>query len=93
MTKKANGHAKAKQSPIATPMPLPHRATYPFETMEVGEAFVVAKSQENSIRSAASRAGRKFSRKYAVRRLTEKEAEHFGKKGPNWVGVWRVESA
>jgi hypothetical protein len=77
--------------PVAVPVPKPAQSFYPFDTMEVNTAFVVPKSQENSVRSNASRYKKKLGREFTVRRLTPKEAEDFGKKGNNWVACWRLE--
>lgn len=86
---KSNVKRKARTS-IAVRVPIPVRTKHPFSTMEIDHAFVVPSSRENSIRSAASRAGKKLGKQFTVRRLTEKEAEFFEVKGPDWVGVWRV---
>jgi len=76
--------------PKAIPVPEPARSSYSFESMKVGEAFVVSNIRENSVRSGASRYGKKLGRKFSVRRLDSKEAEAFRKRGDGWVGCWRL---
>lgn len=89
--KKTKSKTKATPNrPTAVPIPEPARSFYPFETMKVGEAFVVHRDQENSVRSNASRYKKKLGRNYSVRRLSPREAESFGKTGKHWVGCWRL---
>lgn len=88
--KKQRQSRSSRAVPSAVPVPTPARTSYPFDTMEVNHAFVVPKSQENSVRTGASRYKKRLGRNFTVRRLTAKEAEHFGKRGSDWVGVWRL---
>lgn len=76
--------------PKAVPVPRPAQSFYPFDTMEVDQAFVAPRSEENSVRTSASRYKKKLGRAFTVRRLTAKEAEDFGKRKGLWVGCWRL---
>lgn len=88
--KKQRVSKSSPQPPIAVPVPQPSKSFYPFETMAVNTAFIAPRSDENAVRTSASRYKAKLGRTFTVRRLTAREAEDFGKRKGLWVGCWRL---
>lgn len=87
---------ETKVSGLAKGVPLPPvsggggKAKYPWETMEVGDAFFVENAKVETFYTLTNSAAKKYGRKYVSRKLADGAAfgpEFAGKPG---VGVWRT---
>lgn len=68
--------------PVAVRNGFSKPSKYPFAVMEVGDMFFVANAKK-SFSSLASAAGKRLSRKFSTRAVTDN--------GVDGIGCWRIE--
>jgi hypothetical protein len=61
------------------PLPTPYGQKYPWPDMDVGDSFEAPAISRGTISSAATLDGRKYGRKWSIRKIDE-----------NTIRVWRI---